>query len=1743
MAQKTGDSDDQPNPSSSATKESPGPAAAQNNSTSHTSTSPAPAPAHLIADTPTLTSTPPPPPQSTSTTAITTTASTAISNITTSTINNTATKLDSRQPGENAADAQPMSKSTSASSNSLSRDAMAGPSPYGTRSRNRGQVRPNYAEDKELDVEMEDAYPEKKEELPRKASRQANAAANGTSDVNKSSASNSRKGAAADDSKMANSHSTCKDANLTASTSVNMTGSTASSGSSKKRKATAQASTNNVHSQGSTPTPTPNTSAVTGSRRNAAQTTAPATTTPTANAGAGYRETNMLSFEKSGAIPKDGKMIADDGTELEVNNHVYLVCEPPGEPYYLGRIMEFLHVQNDSKKAVDALKINWYYRPKDIGKRINDTRLVFATMHSDISPLTSLRGKCQIRHKAEIKDMEAYRKTPDCFWYEKLYDRYIQKHYDVIPCFQIVNVPEKVKKVLDERWKYILVEQGRGKEFTSAVKLCKRCNGYCASNDSVDCAVCQQTYHMNCVRPPLLKKPSRGFAWACAACSRAQERKLEARHTPSLLDSHLDGEEEEFWDEEDDAINTNATTPADGIDDSHQPATAEQIYQASLWPYRYLGQHCKPEDALDYDDRIYPRAGSRLGPKHQATVLPWPGRPVKLVKPIETKKPGKKDGKTSKDALAAAEAERLYRDKRPWIQDEPPGYVPRGEDLDNDDPNNTAQLLWKPCDDQVVVPYAGFPKSESTNNTALPESRVNSYIGSARAKLIPVLGLPKESTNLLDVAVNTLYKNDFKTDAALRALDRTEKSTFREPDLSPAEIKKFEEGVIKFGSELYLVTKHVKTVKHARIVRFYYAWKKSERGKQIWGNFLGRRGKKEARKAEADANKLQDDVADDHDDSAFDTDKALERKRNFMCKFCSTKSSRQWRRAPNSATTVLSESGGKGAHKEKIQYIVALCRRCAELWRRYAIQWEDMEDLAKKVAAAGGRSWKRRVDEELLKELRAAEEMMNMTVYSTPTRASPVTQNTPPATATQSASTDPPPRKKLKTIAEKHAEQNGTEAVGSVVAPTPKKKEKVVEKPPPPPAPELPKLRTLPCAVCSQGTIAGEQVICCRECRLTVHRSCYGIPDSRNQGKWTCDMCINDKAPQVSIDYKCVLCPWEKTEHDFVEPPKNTHKKKTEKDREKERVDRELALKAVELYKKRQAELRRPLSPREPLKRTADNNWIHVTCAVWTPEVKFSSAKALSLAEGIPSIQRTRHEEVCKVCKERGGACVFCHSCRAPVHIECAHKSGYLLGFEITPVKGSRRDQHNIVTIGGETGSMSALIWCKEHIPQKTVVHRMHDHVNTQGDQSNDLNALQLYVRNFKQADLTLTGTVRKANLAAVTKTIAAALPANQNRRQSSATVPSSVPAIQKLYTDSYDELLALMQHHKEKVCITCGVDVSPRWHKIDESQERILANGYAGTIGKQAQKFLTQRRFQCHKCKRDGRQPVPHVPPPMETPAAIEPLRPPALSNPIAAPKSPHHVPHSMTRMADLGSPWGSRATSAQPPVPLGPTPLPGPPTGPPPPLPLTVPRTGLSPIAAPGPPPPSAHNYPPPSSAYHEWQRCSTQPPVVTHSISSSPSGPSPIHHNHLRDLRPPPISAMSHHQIGPIQHGLGQAIINGVAPPSPRRGLPSVHNSASPFATPYHHSTHPPPLHSLTNGGPPPRISDHSFPQGLLSQRSPFSTQHRTSISRDGISMSHEPSVNNTNISNNTPSRPNDGRPANGASANPSLRNLLS
>ncbi|KAL5087595.1 hypothetical protein Trisim1_007638 [Trichoderma cf. simile WF8] len=1612
---------------------------------------------------------------------------------------------------------EPMAK-TSPGSGAAEKDTVIDVAmPYGTRSRNRtASSRPNYAEDKDIEMDMYDYYPDKKDsDSGKKSSRQMNGASNGDAPRSngtsrKNAAAAAAAAAAADDTKAGPGQNGTQDSKSggTIHASQAASGSGTSQPSRKRKAAASQNGTAAASTATSAAATPPATSAAAKKNALAAQSQLQGMTWP---------ESNMLTFETCKGMPDNGRMVADDGTVLEANDHVYLVCEPPGEPYYLGRIMEFMHASNDTARPVDAVRINWFYRPKDIGRKASDTRMVFASMHSDISPLTALRGKCEIRHRLEIEGLDDYRRRPDSFWFEKLYDRYIQKNYDLIPTRLIVNVPEKVKKVLDERWKYVLVEQGRGKELTSAVKLCKRCSSYCASNDSVDCAVCLHTYHMNCVKPPLLKKPSRGFAWSCAACSRAQERKLEARHTPNTIDAG-DAEDDEPLDEDEEdvhGVETERTSPGD--DEAPHQGTAEQIYQASLWPWRYLGMHCKPEDALDYDDRIYPRAGTRIGPRNQASVGPWPGQPVQYVKPLEFKKGGKKDQKLLKEQQ---EAERARRGQRPkWVQDQPPGYVARGEDLDEDDPNCTAVLLWKP-------PAGDDPST----------AKINSFVDDAMSKA-KQLDLPERSTNLRDAAVETLYREDFDESKALTVLSKKPRIEFKEPNLSPAEVKRFEEGVSKFGSELHLVMKHVKTKSPGEIVRHYYAWKKSERGQQVWGTFPGRKGKKQAKREDAAASKLADDVANDDDDSAFDADKAVQKKRSFICQFCNRTNDRQWRRAPNPLPGLVNDQGLKGSGKDKAgnQYVVALCRRCAELWRRYAIRYEVIEEVAKKVAQAGGRAWKRKQDEELLKELQLAQELG----YMTPERAP-----TPSKAASQPLESQEPPRKKLKAAADKEADATPSDSGSTTSAVPAKKKEKAVAEPPA--APEMPKPRILPCAICDQMEPMGDQHLSCRECRLTVHRNCYGVIDHKVQGKWVCDMCANDKSPQVSIQYKCVLCPVEHTEHDFVELPKLTHHKKkmSEKDREREKMEVQQARKAAEFYRKKQEDMNRPVNPREPLKRTADNNWVHVTCAVWTPEVKFGNAKAMEPSEGIPSIPRSKYDEICQACNQQGGACVPCHQCRAPYHVECARQKGHVLGFDIAPVKSSRRDQFNIVTINGESGTMSAALWCKDHIPTKTIVHRIHDVASESG-----LNALQLYVQNFKQADLTLTGTVRKATLMAAAAKLSGAPIQPGNRRASTTTTPNGNTWAQPRNGEVVDPG-SNAQHPGEKVCITCGIDVTLRWWPIDNSQERKLTNGHHGVIGSEAQKFVEQRKFQCHKCHKLRKTPrsprltlLPGPSPPPPELARPQPMETSLMTPvpPMTGSTPPPLVDYRDGRHSSHPLSWPQPPPSHAMPAGSTPPSMPAPVHAPAP-----VAGHRPAPVYPPAPLPPTR----PP--AYGEWapHRPGSQHGSPPRHLNGGPpppllhSGPPPPPISNLSALRPPAMAPTGM----PGNHPHGHPYGNGL-PPSPRR-LSGPTPPAPYVPPPYHgHTGHGgpvhPPAHLMGNGAPPPPPPPRAdaFSHGLHPQRSSYPpTPHASApILRNGPPppppQSHEPPPPPMGP------RPPESRPATGASTNPSLRNLLS
>jgi hypothetical protein len=927
---------------------------------------------------------------------------------------------------------------------------------------------------------------------------------------------------------------------------------------------------------------------------------------------------------------------------------------------------------------------------------------------------------------------------------------------------------------------------------------------------------------MNCVRPPLLKKPSRGFAWACGPCSRAQEKKLEARRTPLLGAGGEELDEEEPLDEEEEEASgdTNANTPdPDGHADSH-PGTQAEIALAKMWPMRYLGIHARVEDALQYDDRaIYPRASSRLGPRHQANVNVWHGRPVELVKPAEIKKRyvkaagNKKEGKLSKETVAAIEADKAEKAKRPkWVMDEPPGYVRRGEDFPNKDSKCTAELMFK-------MPPLGVHSTRGEDNApTVTEEQVKTYMDRART-LAKHVGVEPYNTNFLDRCLTLFTKYQYDADAALKHVKKIDKKKdLKEPELTKEEEKKWNEGVSKYGSEIRSVRLHAsKTMFYGDAVRYYYMWKKTPKGREIWGAYSNRKGRSKRVEPDAQA-RLLDDVADNQDDSAFDNEKAIQRKRNFQCKYCNSRHSRQWRRAPGVSPGQMLPPDGRS--KDKTGFLIALCLRCANLWRKYAVKWENVEEIAKKVAQGGGKAWKRRIDEELLREVYAAQ--------TDPSSKSGTPEYIDLPAATAQALSEPPKKKQKTTVATNG--DSGTSTPVNELATKKKEKEKappVPKAPTPPPVPAPPRLKELPCAVCRSADGARVE---CAACRLTVHKSCYGVDDPRQANKWYCDTCRNDKKESVSyvsiIDlqafaptnysqtYECVLCPHAETEHEFYEQPKVTHKKKTDRDREKERLEKDLIDKAKEEYRLRQQEKGRPLLPREPLKRTADNNWVHVYCALWHPEIRFSNAARFDMVEGIGA-PTLRYDAVCKLCKTTNGACASCLHCHATFHVGCAHGNGYVFGFDMTPVKASRRDAVPTVTLNGDTGSMAAAIWCKEHAP-KALLHPMNEQI-----EGTDLIALQLFAKEFKQADLTLTGTARKANLVdQSTRVVPQIVPAQINRRASAIT--AQTPTLTRGRHSNAG--LSLKEESSEppvlkaeRRCVRCKIEASPRWWKTDD--------------------------------------------------------------------------------------------------------------------------------------------------------------------------------------------------------------------------------------------------------------------------------------------------------------------------------------
>jgi len=149
---------------------------------------------------------------------------------------------------------------------------------------------------------------------------------------------------------------------------------------------------------------------------------------------------------------------------------------------------------------------------------------------------------------------------------------------------------------------------------------------------------------------------------------------------------------------------------------------------------------------------------------------------------------------------------------------------------------------------------------------------------------------------------------------------------------------------------------------------------------------------------------------------------------------------------------------------------------------------------------------------------------------------------------------------------------------------------------------------------------------------------------------------------------------------------------------------------------------------------------VHVLCSVFVPELQFTDSSRLRIVEGISIIPHHRWSTRCILCGEDGGAVIRCSDCVREYHASCAWKHGHKFGFEIQPVKSSRRDTTTVTSFKGESGCMNPIVCCKEHDRSRRDIYDICE-TNDVGE-----TALQVYCQVYKKAHVGQAhGLLRKA--------------------------------------------------------------------------------------------------------------------------------------------------------------------------------------------------------------------------------------------------------------------------------------------------------------------------------------------------------------------------------------------------------------
>ncbi|KAG7511264.1 Jade-1 isoform X1 [Solea senegalensis] len=136
------------------------------------------------------------------------------------------------------------------------------------------------------------------------------------------------------------------------------------------------------------------------------------------------------------------------------------------------------------------------------------------------------------------------------------------------------------------------------------------------------------------------------------------------------------------------------------------------------------------------------------------------------------------------------------------------------------------------------------------------------------------------------------------------------------------------------------------------------------------------------------------------------------------------------------------------------------------------------------------------------------------------------------------------------------------------------------------------------CDVCqSPDGEDNNEMVFCDKCNICVHQACYGI-QKVPKGSWLCRICA------LGILPKCQLCP---KKGGAMKPTRSGTK------------------------------------------------WVHVSCALWIPEVSIGNPEKMEPITNVSHIPSNRWALICCICKEKTGACIQCSAknCRTAFHVTC----------------------------------------------------------------------------------------------------------------------------------------------------------------------------------------------------------------------------------------------------------------------------------------------------------------------------------------------------------------------------------------------------------------------------------------------------------------------------------------------------------